>query len=304
MRGPGRTRDSRITSCTIEIQPFDGSPEPSGTLERSVLEYDRQAGGARLDSGRKGDRVAKRGTFPESRPQRGMLVVGILALSVAALGIAALALVASGPSTPTANPAGDPLASARIALFERDYTRAEAFLKEFLQGREKHVPGRILLARALLGRGRLAEARETFTAVQNEEKNNIEAVRGLAETHEALNQPDLAATWWRRAASINSKDAEPQIRLARVLKMKADFVGALGALHQARAIDPKREDVEALMQEVLAAQTGAPAHPPGIPNPASITLPARPQAPNPRTSVPIPQPPDPLKGYPTGGNPR
>lgn len=233
-----------------------------------------------------------------------MLVVGIFALSVAATATAGVAILFSRPAAPTDFAPGDPLAPARTALFERDYARAEELVREFLKGREKHIAGRLLLGRALLGRGRLAEARETFTSLQQEEKNNIEAVRGLAETHEALNQPDMAATWWRRAASISSKDPEPQVRLARVLQRKGDLVAALGALHQARAIDPKREDVEALLQEVLAAQTGAPGQPPGMPAKSPGVV-AMPQSPTPKTSVPIPQPPDPLKGYPTtGGNPR
>ncbi len=239
----------------------------------------------------------------EKQGRRGRFALGYLTVALILAAGAALTLTASSGS-PRAFTASSPACDrAKAAYADGDLARAEEILREVLASAPADRAAKLLLARVLLARGRLAESRRILMTILGEEKDYYPAVCGVAEVSEALNQPDVAAMWWRRAASINSKDAEPQVRLARVLHKKGDSPGAMAALQRARAIDPKREDVEALFQEILEAQA-APANPPGIPHAGGVSMPPRPQAPNPRTSVPIPQPPDPLKGYPTGGNPR
>jgi tetratricopeptide (TPR) repeat protein len=243
--------------------------------------------------------------WPGSRGKRGALALGFLGISVLLAATATLVLL--GPSTARGGPAPRGPASleaAKLAFADRDFARAKNLLEELLKSDWKNVSARLLLGRVLYEQGRLVAARETFTAVLKEEKDNEEAVRGLAGTYEALNQPDLAAVWWQRAVALNKgRDAEPHLRLARVLS-KSDFADAMAALEQARAIDPKREDVEALFQEILAAQA-TPANPPGVPR-AGMVFPLRPPAaPDPRTIAPVPQAPDPAKGFPKpqGRNP-
>ena len=125
------------------------------------------------------------------------------------------------------------------------------------------------------------------------------------EIYEGLNQPDVASLWWRRAIALDRQDACLQVRLALDLQKSGDPAGALGALQQARSIDPGREEIGPLLEKMLAAQTGAPSLPAGRIPPAGPPMPLRSPTPDLKMSVPVPQPPDPLRGYPTpGGNPR
>jgi len=239
--------------------------------------------------------------LPGSRGRRGALALGFLGISLLLAVVAALTLL--GPSAAGGGPAtraADPLEVAKLAFADRDFARAGNLLEELLKSDSKNVSARLLLGRALYEQGRLAAARETFSAILKEEKDNEGAVRGLAGTYEALNQPDLAAAWWQRAVALNnSKDPEPHKRLAQVLLKKGDHAGAMAALQQARAIDPKREDVEALFQEILTAQA-VPGGPAGISRPGSPIPPGL-QPPDPRTRIPTPQPPDPSKEFPRPG---
>jgi tetratricopeptide (TPR) repeat protein len=236
--------------------------------------------------------------------RRGLFALACLALAIVLAAGAALTLARRGDEGRACAPPASALDRARTAYAEGDLARAEEILREVLASAPGDRAAKLPFGRVLLGRGRLQAAREAFSAVLKEDKDNVEAVRGLAEVSEALGDLDAAAAGWRRAAALNSGSAEPRVRLARVLQKKNDFAGAMAALQQARSIDPKREDVDVLFQEVLAAQAAAPAGPPGFPHPGGVSMPPHPQVPNPRTSVPIPQPPDPLKGYPTGGIPR
>ncbi len=230
---------------------------------------------------------------------RGKLALVFLAVSVLGAAVTALTLLAGGPEARPAYASPDHLTAAKVAYAEGDLARAETILREALTTRPDCRKAKLLLGRVLLGRGRLEESRATFSSIMKDDKESCEAARGLAEVHEALNQPDLAAVWWQRAASLNSGSAEPHLRLARVLQKKGDLTGALSALQQARAIDPKREDVDAFFQEVLAAQM-PPASSIGGPFPGASLAP-RLQTPDPRALGPVPQPPDPTRHFPRPG---
>lgn len=220
-----------------------------------------------------------------------------LAVAVVLAAGACVVLLGTRSSGETMPHEADPLAPAKVAIAERDYARAEDVIGGLLKADPKNVHARLLMGRALLGRGRLGAARETFSTLLQDNKDSFEAARGLAETYEALGQPDLAAALWRRAAALK-KDAEPHLRLARVLS-KSDFAGAMAALQEARSLEPGREDIEPLFQEILAGQT-APGSIVGGTHPGN-SFPHRPLSPNPRALVPPPQPPDPAKHFPQPG---
>jgi len=79
-------------------------------------------------------------------------------------------------------------------------------------------PGRpdmlIILGRSLAGQGRLREARVAFEGAANIDTKSAAARTYLGRLHEALSEPEAAATAYARAAELSSSSLEPRWRLA------------------------------------------------------------------------------------------
>ncbi len=233
------------------------------------------------------------------RSRRGAWALGgfVLSLGLAA-GAAGLAMTRRSAESATPAADLDRLSLAKIAFTEGDWARCEANLREALAARPDDRDARLLLGAVLCERGRLIESKDMFSAALKNDLKSYEAARGLAKVHAALGQTGLAVLYYEKAAALR-RDAQSLRELGISQYRKGDARGALSSLQQARAMDPAREDLDALFQEILAAQA-APGSPLGGPHRGASFSPP-PQPPDPRALDPVPQPPDPAKGFPQLG---
>lgn len=207
--------------------------------------------------------------------------IGRIALLVAAIMGAGVAAASLLPSRPGTRPALDLLSLAKIDYADRDFARAEERLRQVLSLKPNNAPARRLMGRVLLGRGRTAEARETFTALHREDAADYEAVRGLADVCEWTGEWDLACLYYERAVSLRKDDPEAWRALGAAQERKGDGWAASAAYRQSLGLDGSQSD----LARGIGGLTLAPAPPPPTANRAFE--PRVPQSPDPKR-VPSP----------------
>jgi tetratricopeptide (TPR) repeat protein len=191
----------------------------------------------------------------------GLVVLGVLAIKVS-----------------TEAPGIEGLAEAKVAFVDRDFERAERILRAH-SGAEASA----LLGRVLLERGRAPEAREAFQTALKAEPDHLEALRGMAQSLQALGQDSLAVGTLQKAVSLEKgkDDARLWRELALAQKKSGDAIGALSSLQRSLALDAKQADVAALVSDIGSGRDAQTLHP------------ALSTAMNPATLQPIPGVPQP-----------
>jgi Flp pilus assembly protein TadD len=225
----------------------------------------------------------------ESRPARGLRVLAMLGVSAALAFGGVLAVANSGrESIPAAAATSvDPLAAAKVAFADRDYARAETLARA--------IPGaRALLGRILVERGRIAEARDLFSALLTDDPQDVDALRGMGTALLRMGQGDLAITHFQRAAKLRGSDPTIWKELGMAQREKGDSMGALASFQKSLSLDGKQEDLLNLLSELAAAKQDLPGLSTGMPkgrgpDPKSLapTVP-RPYVPDPNDQFPKP----------------
>lgn len=97
---------------------------------------------------------------------------------------------------------------------------------------------RLLFANFLAERGDIERARAEFLSIHSTFPGHVEAMLGLGQVAQAQNRSDEAATWFLRAATVDSDSHKAMIDLAFILAEKGDMEKALGRLQKAVALRP------------------------------------------------------------------
>jgi len=191
-------------------------------------------------------------------------------------------------------PLADPLAQAKVAFADRDYARAETLAREALRLGPESRDAQILLGRALIERGRLAEARELFTRLQKEAPEDVGVLLGLALVLRRLGLVDLALVHLQHAAKLRPEDAVLWKELGQAQREKGDSMGALASFQKSLSLYGKQEDLLSQLSELASAKQDLPGLPsasgraPGL-DPRSLAphVP-RPVVPDPNDQFPKP----------------
>ena len=192
-------------------------------------------------------------------------------------------LVLSGDDARASHSGFVSLNAAKIAFVDRDYETAEKYARQIAGLEAKAFLGRILLER-----GRLTEARECFNAVLKEVPKNYESTRGIAVVYEGMGQAELAVVYYRRAAELRKDDPGAWRELAAAQRRNGDNMGAMSAMQQALALDPKGADLSNVMTNLHTGRS-----------PMGRRFdPMNPKPIDPRSLVPRPKVPDPKRWMP------
>jgi len=231
---------------------------------------------------------------------RGRFALGFLLVSLLAAGGGIFALASSGAAGSRggqAELAPDVLAQAKIAFAERDFAQAEKL------AREAGEPGRLVLGRALLERGRLLEARDVFAGLLREGPEDADALRGMGAALRGLGQSEAALGYLQRAARLrNSADDWKALGLAQ--RERGDALGALSALRQSLQLDPAQADLSSILGDLVTGKDALAGTSPSAPRGFGLD-PMNPRPLDPDSLVPRPRPPDPSQFFPKPqGRPR
>lgn len=231
-----------------------------------------------------------------------MLAFSFLGVSVL-LSLGALSMVAaSGTVSTRRSPGPGALNAAKIAFSDRNYVEAEILLREILKSEPGQTPGRVLLGRVLLERGRAAEAREIFAALVKEDAKHSESLRGLGAAYRGLGQLELAVVFLGQAAELEKTNPLLWKELGFAQREKGDPFAALASFQQSLSLDKSQADISNLLAELA---TGKPGHSGGEVSRGGQVDPYSPRLIDPESLVPKPRVPDPSRHFPTpGGRPR
>ncbi len=195
---------------------------------------------------------------PSSQPRpRGKLLIGLLATSI--VGLVGAVLVTASPSSGI-RPVSDSetLTQAKVAFADRRFVEAEKLV------RDAGDSGRLLLARILLERGRLVEARELFSHLLKAEPENPDVLRGMAGVLKGMGQGEAAVSYLEKAARLrNSADDWKALGLAQ--KERGDTLGALTAIQQSLKCDSQQADLSAMLSDLVTGKDALAGTSPGAP---------------------------------------
>lgn len=203
----------------------------------------------------------------EGRGKKGILLVSILGVSVlVVLGAGGLLLGAGGPQ-PRERSDPSQLTSAKSAVAEEDFARAEELLREGLKADPGNRDLNLQLAKVLLERGRLGAARELFEKLLKAVPEDVAALVGMARCLDRLGQQEMALVHFKRALGIRKNDPRILRELGLMEHRSGNWAAALVSLEMSHKIDPAQEDVFQIMSEIAnrPPTRGNPTENPSVP---------------------------------------
>lgn len=241
--------------------------------------------------------------------RRGLLALSFLGVALVGTVAACLMLVNRGEGTPSLS-REERMKSARMALGDGDFGRAETLLAPLGEERTSEIDLGLVVGRTLLGLGKLSAARAQYNALHKKFPDRYEVLMGLGEVHERSNELDHAIACYRRASEMAKQSPEAFRALGMAQVKRGDRMGALFSFRQSLRLRTGQEDLSRLLDEIgsskeaMAGRRPSPAAS-SPPDPFGDLLPR----PNHRMdfdpSRPSPGVPDPLRGLPRpGGIPR
>ncbi len=230
---------------------------------------------------------------------RGALALALLLVSIVGAGGALIAVGASDTARLPDVREPDRLTLAKVAFADRDYARAETFVREILNALPNDRVVKVFLARVLVERGRLAEARDLLSGLLKDDPKDYEATRAMAAALRGLGQRDLSAVYLQKAAQFDRGRTDPSLykELGFLERERGDALGALTALQQSLNLDPKQDDLSTVLSELVTGKDGLARGHAASPFPGGID-PMNPRPSDPASAAPGPKIPDPTQFLP------
>ncbi len=234
-----------------------------------------------------------------ARRGRGALALALLLVSILGAGGALLALGSSDAAQLHHVRGLDRLTLAKAAFADRDFARAETLVREILHALPDHPGAKVFLARVLVERGRLVEARDLLAELLKDDPRDYEATRAMAGALRGLGQRDLAAAYLQKAAQMDRGKDDPGLfkELGLLERERENSLGALAAFQESLRLDPKQADLSAILAELVTGKNARPGGQPASPFPAGID-PLNPRPFDPAGAAPGPKVPDPTQFLP------
>lgn len=223
--------------------------------------------------------------------KRRRMAFGFLAVSLLAAGGGLVALATSSADGSTGDMRSvDRITQAKVALADREFAEAEKL------AREAGEPGRLVLGRALLERGRLLEARDVFSSLLKLRAEDPDALRGMGAVLEGLGQHEAALGYLQKAARLRNS-ADDWKALGLLQRERGDSLGALTSLQRSLKLDPQQADLSSMLTDLVTGKDGLAGKTPAASRGFGVD-PMNPRPIDPDALVPRPRPPDPSQFFP------
>ncbi len=230
---------------------------------------------------------------------RAALALGLLLVSILGAGGAILALGASDPARVPEVRELDRLILAKAAFADRDCAGAETLVREIVKAHPDHPGARVFLARVLVERGRLVEARDLLAGLLKDDPRDYEAARVMAGALRGLGQRDLAAAYLQKAAQLDRGKTDPGLfkEIGLLERERENPLGALSAFQESLRLDPQQADLGAMLSELVTGKNALPGGRAASPLPGGLD-PMNPRPFDPAGAAPGPRVPDPAQFLP------